>query len=289
MHATMRAVLLLATAAAASDYPLLPIAPPLATLAGLRAAPSDVFVCSWPKSGTTWMQAIVAHLVAPDRATWAHVSEVTPFYDVQASWDGGEPSETLKAHFGKQGRRCWNTHLLYSLIPRGARYIYVVRDPADAVVSFWHHLRHQRGAAGTYEGTLAAFAAETCTGAQPYGSWAAHVSGWAGAVDDEAVLVVRYADMKRDLGAVIRRVAAHLGVDGVDADAIARLTSFGAMKADAKRYAPVSVEWAPGFEFIRAGRVGDGAALDEDTRHALVAGLTPAAREMVFGGRGAEL
>ena len=54
------------------------------------------FVCSWPKSGTTWMQAIVAHLVAPDRSSWKHVSEVTPFYDVEASW--GRPAPVASAH-----------------------------------------------------------------------------------------------------------------------------------------------------------------------------------------------
>ena len=59
----MRAALLLATAAA--DFQLLPIAPPLTTLTNLKTDPTDVFVCSWPKSGTTWMPAIVAHLVAP--------------------------------------------------------------------------------------------------------------------------------------------------------------------------------------------------------------------------------
>ena len=149
MHASMRAALLLATAAA--DFQLLPIAPPLATLTNLKTTPSDVFVCSWPKSGTTWMQAIVAHLVAPDRSSWKHVSEVTPFYDVEASWDGDAPSQALTTHFERRGRRCWNTHLLWSLIPKGGRYVYVVRDPADAVVSFWHHLSNQRGAAGTYE------------------------------------------------------------------------------------------------------------------------------------------
>ena len=61
------------------------------------------------------------------------------------------------------------------------------------------------------------------------------------------------------------------------------------MKADAARYAPVSVDWAPGFEFIRAGRVGDGAVLDEDARRALVAGLTESGREVAFGDGGGEL
>ena len=212
MPASMRVALLLATAAA--DFPLLPIAPPLTTLTNLKTDPTDVFVCSWPKSGTTWMQAIVAHLVEPDRSRWAHVSEVTPFYDVEASWDGDRPSQALTKHFAKRSRRCWNTHLLWSLIPKGGKYIYVVRDPADAVVSFWHHLRNQRGAAGTYEGTLPEFAAEISEGTQPYGAWSAHVSDWAAATRDPAVLIVRYADLKRDAAAVIRRVAAHLGVPG---------------------------------------------------------------------------
>ena len=150
-------------------------------------------------------------------------------------------------------------------------------------------MRNQRGAAGTYEGTLSEFAAEIGEGTQPYGAWSAHVSDWAAAARDPSVLIVRYADMKRDAAAVVRRVAAHLGVENVDADAIARLTSFEAMKADAKRYAPVSVDWAPGFEFIRAGRVGDGVALDADARRALVAGLTASGREVAFGGDGGEL
>ena len=287
MRASMRAVLLLATAAA--DFPLLPVAPPLTTLTNLKTHPTDVFICSWPKSGTTWMQAIVAHLVEPDRSSWTHVSEVTPFYDVEASWDGDRPSEALTKHFAKRGRRCWNTHLLWSLIPKGGKYIYVVRDPADAVVSFWHHLSNQRGDAGTYEGTLAAFAAEISAGTQPYGAWSAHVSDWAAATRDPAVLIVRYADLKRDAAEVIRRVAAHLGVEHVDADAVARLTAFEAMKADAKRYAPVSVAWAPGFEFIRAGRVGDGAVLGEDARRALVAGLSRDGRAVAFGDDGGEL
>jgi hypothetical protein len=140
----------------ASTFPLLPISPPIATLSGLAVTERDVFVCSWPKSGTTWMQAIVAHLVAPDRSAWSHVSEVTPFYDAAASWDGAAPAAHLRAAFAARGRRAWNTHVPWSFMPKGARYVYVVRDQRDALVSFWHHLRNQRGDAGTYEGAAPA-------------------------------------------------------------------------------------------------------------------------------------
>jgi len=205
----------------ASTFPLLPISPPIATLSGLAVTERDVFVCSWPKSGTTWMQAIVAHLVAPDRSAWSHVSEVTPFYDAAASWDGAAPAAHLRAAFAARGRRAWNTHVPWSLMPKGARYVYVVRDQRDALVSFWHHLRNQRGDAGTYEGPLAAFAADSVANTEPYGSWAAHVADWSHAVGDASVLVIRYEDMKTDLPAAVVPPASSADAARAD-DAVSR-------------------------------------------------------------------
>ena len=151
-------------------------------------------------------------------------------------------------------------------------------------------MRNQRGAAGTYEGTLAEFAAEISDGTQPYGAWAAHVSDWAAAARDPSVLIVRYADMKRDAAAVVRRVAAHLGVENVDADAIARLTSFEEMKADAK-HATRPCPWSGRRASSSSARAASATVLsplDEDARRALVAGLTESGRAVAFGGGGGE-
>ena len=48
-----------------------------------------MFVCSYPKSGTTWMQAILAQIVTDlERdSTFAHVSEVSPFFEIDPHWD----------------------------------------------------------------------------------------------------------------------------------------------------------------------------------------------------------
>lgn len=277
----------------ASTFKMLPISPPMGVVSGLAVSSSDVFVCSWPKSGTTWMQAIVAHLVAPDRSSWEHVSEVTPFYDAAASWEGGGPSPRLAALFAARGRRCWNTHVPWTLMPKGATYVYVVRDQRDALGSFWHHLRNQRGDAGTYEGSLADFAKASVDGAEPYGAWAAHLADWSHAVGDARVLFVRYEDMKADPRGSVAAVAAHLGIAASDAeiDAVVARTSFAAMKEDKARYNPRSVDWAPGYEFLRAGRVGDGAAaLDDDAKALLDAdkarrldGITDDQRAALFG------
>lgn len=275
-------------------FRMLPIAPPVDELRNFVAADGDVFVASWPKSGTTWMQAIVAHLLAPDRS-WSHVSQVTPFFDVAASFERGthglQPTAAIAERFAARGRRAWNTHLLWSLAPKheGARYIYVVRDGRDAIVSFWYHLRNQRGDAGTFEGSLESFVQQIANRELPYGKWAAHVADWARAADDERVLFVRYDDMKADLAGVARRVARHLGVRY--SDAVLRCCTFEAMRADEARYEPQSVQWAPGFRFLRKGGSGDGrrtlapqsaAVLDADFQ-AYCAPLHPDVKRRLFG------
>ena len=171
------------------------------------------------------MQAIVAHLLVDE---FKHVSDVTPFYDVSASWQGEAPSPTLMEKFEATGRRCWNTHLLWSLLPKddGPRYIYVTRDGRDAVVSFWHHLTNQRGDAGTLDEPIGSFVDGVISGTQPYGSWASHIADWSTAFEDPRVLAISYEEMKADLHAVVQRVANHIGADQSRVEAVAARCTF---------------------------------------------------------------
>ena len=91
----------------AADAPFrrLPYGPPPEVQASLVCRPTDVFVCSWPKSGTTWMEAIVANLVVGQN--FGHVWDVTPFFDIAPSWEGAEPAPELRARFEANGRRGW--------------------------------------------------------------------------------------------------------------------------------------------------------------------------------------
>ncbi|KAJ8613133.1 hypothetical protein CTAYLR_004827 [Chrysophaeum taylorii] len=181
-----------------------------------------------------------------------------------------EPSAALSRTFAKTGRRAWNTHLLWSLMPKceGARYIYIVRNGDDAVVSFWHHLRNQRGDAGQFDGSLDDFSRRLVNSELPYGPWAVHVADWARALDDPRVLVLRYDKMRADLDGAVREIAAHLDVP-FSADCV-RHCSFDAMRASESRYEPRSVQWAPGFRFLRHGTSGDGdSALSDDAKRLL--------------------
>lgn len=71
---------------------------------------ADVFVCSYPKSGTTWMQHIVGSLVlrakgcltAPD----GHVSQRTPFFEIDPHWASeGRLAEHIEKGHEAIGRR----------------------------------------------------------------------------------------------------------------------------------------------------------------------------------------
>ena len=96
---------------------------------------SDVFICSYPKPGTTWMQNIAAQIITQcerkkNGATGAvmkfkHISEVAPFLEIDPHWnhdrldDFGRPMHTdaLYENFEKFERRTYNTHLPFELVP----------------------------------------------------------------------------------------------------------------------------------------------------------------------------
>ena len=195
----------------------------------LRLRDTDVFVCSYPKSGTTWMQAIVVNLLTQGASPGAgeHISAFAPFFDVDRTWNhaSGEPSGVYtkggesSGGFGG-GRRVFNTHLRWDQMPRdegsGARYIYVVRDGKDVVTSFFHHLSNQADSGG-FGGTFEEFFAAWLGGSTPYGRWADHVKSWLlrspSSVAAGHVLVVYYEDLLADLEGQVRRVDAFLRRD----------------------------------------------------------------------------
>ena len=260
-----------AEAIAEDDFPLLPItsASTLAAIKQLATGPRDVFIASYPKSGTTWLQAIVFELASLGTdVALDHISNFTPFLEADRTWTpDGEIAEPAASHQAALGWRGFNTHLLHRHLPTGEkmRILYVIRDAADACASMWHHFSHMAPADGGFEGDLAAFHEQWLAGKIAFGTWRAHVGGWLlAAQSDPRVLLLSYEAMKDDAAASVRRVAAHLAVDLTDEQlaAIVERTSFASMKANAARYHPTSVEWldkGDGFAFIRKGTVGDAA------------------------------
>lgn len=185
--------------------------------------PGDIFVCTPPKCGTTWMQTIVASLLWPDGDFPGVVMETGPWFD-GLIYDLDELAARLEA---QSHRRCIKTHTPADGIPifDTASYVVVARDGRDAFVSWVNHMTHMRpelvgrlnaqaAARGIdpvmeFRGDVHEFFDHWITDAPPM----RHVATWWDLRGESNVLFVHYNDLKSDLGREMRRVAAFLNID----------------------------------------------------------------------------
>lgn len=233
---------------------------------------SDVFVATYPRSGTTWMQAIV-YLITRNRGfDFEHISEVVPW------WERSLALGTRRARDFEDidPPRLFKTHLPKTWLPRGCRYIYIVRDAADVAVSYYHLYRSHLG----FQGSFDAFFDRFVRGDLQYGAWVKHVCGWQAHQRDPNVLFLRYEAMRSQPRRAIEQVAEFLGTPlaARDVTRIAEWTSFASMKAHEAKFDHLGeLRLQRGLHanaFIRRGRTGDGAQyLDPDQRARLAASI----------------
>ncbi|KAL1468626.1 hypothetical protein MTO96_041357 [Rhipicephalus appendiculatus] len=119
-----------------------------------QASSGDVFIDTFPKCGTNWTKRIVELLIGGN--------------DVASQKDGYGLATTFFEMVGKDTiaalpePRIVTTHLEYQLVPKhpSAKYIYVVRNPKDCCVSFFHHTKKTKAynfEQGTFEDYLQLF------------------------------------------------------------------------------------------------------------------------------------
>jgi aryl sulfotransferase len=100
----------------------------------------DIIISTYAKSGTTWVQQILAQLIF-NGSTGVNVPELSPWLDMRLP----PKEEKLAAIEAQTHRRFLKTHLpvdalVYS--PK-AKYLYIVRDGRDVVWSYYnHHSNH---------------------------------------------------------------------------------------------------------------------------------------------------
>jgi aryl sulfotransferase len=204
--------------------------------------PGDIFVCTPPKCGTTWTQAIVASLLWPAGDPPGPVMELAPWWDANF-YDVEVLVERLEA---QTFRRSLKTHLPAEALPwyETGFYIAVFRDGRDAFMSWVNHIASFRDdvrerlnalaeARGwqtmpRYDGDLHRLYAHWIDLPLPL----VMLRGWWERRHLPNVLLVHFNDLKADLDGEMRRIAAFLELR-VDprhwSDQVARCT-FEAMK-----------------------------------------------------------
>jgi len=170
---------------------------------------NDVFICTYAKSGTTWMQQICLQLLHGPLEDFTDIGEESPWIETR-----------LNLSFQpKRYPRIFKTHLPFELVPRrrGAstecRYIFIDREVKDLVASFYKHL-HDFGAPVAAD--LDTFVGAFTKGHMPQGPYDTFLHGWKTNAPQELgsrVLITSFEKMKKDLEGTIREVAAFLQVD----------------------------------------------------------------------------
>lgn len=225
-----------------------------------QTRPSDLYVATYPRSGTTWVQFIVYLLHSDGALAFDHLSEVSPWFERSMALG------TKRAQDFEQfsAPRCFKTHLTPEWLPTEGRIIYVERDPLDVAVSYYHLYRsHLR-----YRGSFDEFFERFLRGELQYRSWFDHVDRWRRYVDanPDRVLSLRYEQMLEDLPGAIARIAAFVGVELSPhrAAQVEDQAGFDFMRAHQQKFDPVTETmidqgWIQ-KSFIRAGKRGQGRA-----------------------------
>ncbi|MFO1131027.1 MAG: sulfotransferase domain-containing protein [Hyphomicrobiales bacterium] len=232
----------------------------------------DVIIATWAKSGTTWMQQIVAQLIFRG-AEGINVPELSPWLDLRIM-----PKEAIDAVKAQTHRRFVKTHLPADamVISPKAKYIYVARDGRDAVWSAFNHLSNFKPEVfDLFNNTPGRVGPELlpppASVHQFYREWFArdgypmwsfweNIRSWWSIRHLPNVMMIHFADMKRDLPGTVRDVAQFLGIE-LDAATFATVVehaSFDYMKRNAHLAAPLGgTIWEGGAStFINKGTNG---------------------------------
>jgi hypothetical protein len=101
---------------------------------GFRPRPTDVIISPFGKCGTTWLQQIVHSMRTRGDLDFDDISRVVPW--LETSTDLGLDLDAPQ----RAEPRAFKSHLPWTAVPKGGRYIVSLRDPRDALVSMYRFL-----------------------------------------------------------------------------------------------------------------------------------------------------
>ncbi|KAH6940209.1 hypothetical protein HPB50_026331 [Hyalomma asiaticum] len=164
----------------------------------------DVFVVSYPKCGTTWLQHIAISVLSGGSLTPDEVERTRQ--STYLEFIGAEGARRLQRPVPIK------THLPFHKQPysAAAKYIYVTRNPYDCCVSYYHHCKglpwYHFG-----DGTFDEFVDMFVRGEVTYGDYFDHLLSWYDRRNDPNVLFLTYEGLKKDTRASVIKIADFLG------------------------------------------------------------------------------
>ncbi|XP_076812066.1 cytosolic sulfotransferase 3-like [Clavelina lepadiformis] len=222
----------------------------------------DVLVASYPKTGTTWMTAIVKNIIYRDSAEKLEMTKSISF--LYSYLEQGIPLKYEVMEKLPWKRKIWGTHLPAPLVnmeklkKNGCKIIYMVRNPKDQAVSWFHFcqkdpfIKSMEGYSENWDEFFNGYISGKQANCAKEGEWYPdHILSWYPYRNDDNVMFMAYEDLKKNTAVEVKKLCDFLNVKRSHDEilSIVKETSFDQMQTEAyglnKSY------------FFRKGRVGE--------------------------------
>ena len=207
----------------------------------------DLYIVSFPKSGTTWLNFLIANVHLKMSGSSQHVT----FYNIDDFIPDIAQVRCIKENILPfPGHRVIKSHAEFN--PLYQKIIYLVRDPRDVMVSYYWFLKKL----GSFQEDISQLIRSQTFGIP---AWCRHVQGWAEKTPiANRIEFIRYEDMKADPLLVLSRVYSLLGhqIPTEILEQAIEVSSFANMKKLEADYNHGGDFRFPGFEFVRKGQTG---------------------------------
>ena len=204
-------------------------------VANYKPNDDDIFVVTYPKCGTTWTQQII-YLILDNGVPVKNEKQyaMDTYFEVYGS-------KTVMKPIIK-------THLPYDMVPQNqsAKYLIVMRNPKDVVVSFYHHLKKSKSVSCPLD--FHGFFVEWINGNLAYGDYFAHSLSYWRHRNDPNVTYLVYEEMKRNPREAVLAISRFLGKEYTERlldnnnnnesilDNVVNYSSFDYMKTDVSEH-----------------------------------------------------
>ena len=171
---------------------------------------SDIFISTYPKCGTTWLQQILHGLRSHGSMNFDEINRVIPFLERALICDVDLDSQQVAEP------RIFKSHLKWIDIPKGGRYIISIRDPKDVLISNYYFLKgwwFEPDSISLQQFSESIYCSESYGFGREY--WH-HLLSWWEQRNNDNVLILSYEAMKKDIQQAIRKISAFLSISLTD-------------------------------------------------------------------------
>ncbi|CAK7336467.1 unnamed protein product [Dovyalis caffra] len=236
----------------------------------------DIILASFPKSGTTWLKALIFSIVNRSRYTSSNTPLLTSsphklvsFLELDLFDKKELPIDLISTtRTPSTSPRLFATHIPYSSLPESikksnCRIVYICRNPFDVVVSWFHFLTQHKHAEKLDEEHFESFFKGEVAG----GPFWDHVLGfWKESLErPHKVSFLMYDDMKEDIVTHLKRLAEFIGypfsTEEETQGVIREIATLCSLKSLKDLEVNKSGNYLPDHannSFFRKGKVGEG-------------------------------